>query len=317
MLTLDRLRISLLSDQPYSNLDELVRAELSVGRLTKQIRAELLELEDAVRAAPGFSQDAEEAIRDTIDALGGFCSPKHAYKNPPVLPSKEEIEQLTRWARVAFAVRCARRVLPLYLHSWPEGIAPYRIEVESLNDLDSLAGSPKPHEIFPRHRTIYGTVFLGMPDISASVASLLADLVLPILTPISQIDSVYNVARRSADLSSHLTDLKPVIRRDLDHLTRLSGWQHWTNDTPVPAEVFGPLWPEGPPDGWPVDADIQDRTDLPIELLSAARDLQQITENETIHVLRAINAYYIARTGVRLTMEDLRSLLPVGELAEV
>ena len=317
MLTLDSLRISLISDQPYSKLDELVRAELSAGRLTKQIRVELLELEDAVRALPGFSQQAEEAIRDTIDALAGFCSPKHAYHNPPVLPSEDEIALLPRWARVAFAARCARRVLPLYLHFWPEGIGPYRIEVESLNDLESLAGSSNPHETFPRHRIGYGTVFLGMPNISAQVASLLSDLVLPILTPTSQIDSVSNVVQKSADVSISLIDLKPVIRRDFDHLASLSEWQHWTNDTPVPPEVFGPLWPEGPPDGWPADEEIQSRTDLPIELLSAARYLEQVTEYETINVLRAINAYYIARTGVRLTMEDLRTLLPVGELAEV
>lgn len=177
MLTLDTLQSSLLSDQPYSKLDDLVRAELSSGRLTKQIRAELLEMEDAVRATPGFSEEAEEAIRDTIDALAGLCSPKHAYKNPPVLPTEEEIALLPRWARVAFAARCARRVLPLYLHFWPEGIDPYRIEVESLNDLESLAGSSNLREEFPRRRISYGTVFLGMPDTSARIASLLSDLV--------------------------------------------------------------------------------------------------------------------------------------------
>ena len=27
----------------------------------------------------------------------------------------------------------------------------------------------------------------------------------------------------------------------------------WTNDTPVPAEAFGELWPFGTPPGWPED----------------------------------------------------------------
>jgi len=36
------------------------------------------------------------------------------------IPTKEEIEQLPRWARVAFAARCARRVQPLYVIAWPD-----------------------------------------------------------------------------------------------------------------------------------------------------------------------------------------------------
>lgn len=35
------------------------------------------------------------------------------------LPTKEEIAQLPRWARVAFAARCARRAQPNFLKHWP------------------------------------------------------------------------------------------------------------------------------------------------------------------------------------------------------
>lgn len=35
------------------------------------------------------------------------------------LPTKEEIETLPRWARVAFAARFSRRVAPLFVHFWP------------------------------------------------------------------------------------------------------------------------------------------------------------------------------------------------------
>src|SRR5262249_40248212 len=30
-----------------------------------------------------------------------------------------------------------------------------------------------------------------------------------------------------------------------------AGPGRWTDDTPVPPKFFGPLWPEGPPPGWP------------------------------------------------------------------
>jgi hypothetical protein len=45
--------------------------------------------------------------------------------------------------------------------------------------------------------------------------------------------------------------------------------------------------------------------------------LEQMTEDEAVNVFNTINAYYIARTGNRLTMEDLRPLIAVSELAEV
>ena len=81
--------------------------------------------------------------------------------------------------------------------------------------------------------------------------------------------------------------------------------------------MFGPLWPEGPPKGWPADPDVPQRADLPLELLSRAKVLEQMTEDETVNLFNQINAYYIARTGTRLTMEDLLPMIAAGVLAEV
>jgi hypothetical protein len=36
------------------------------------------------------------------------------------LPTEEDIAKLPRWARVAFAARCARRALPLFVQHWPD-----------------------------------------------------------------------------------------------------------------------------------------------------------------------------------------------------
>ena len=35
-------------------------------------------------------------------------------------PRKNDIAILPRWARVAFAARCARRVQPLFMTGWPD-----------------------------------------------------------------------------------------------------------------------------------------------------------------------------------------------------
>jgi hypothetical protein len=54
------------------------------------------------------------------------------------LPTEAEIRQLPRWARVAFAARCARRVLPLVRHYWKDApedhCRPVQIETEDVDD---------------------------------------------------------------------------------------------------------------------------------------------------------------------------------------
>lgn len=40
------------------------------------------------------------------------------------------------------------------------------------------------------------------------------------------------------------------IRRDFDRLARLAREQNWTDETPVPPEVFGPMWPNGLAPAW-------------------------------------------------------------------
>ena len=44
------------------------------------------------------------------------------------------------------------------------------------------------------------------------------------------------------------------IRRDFDRVWRLAQANGWSDDTPVPPEVFGPLWPEGRVPKWATEA---------------------------------------------------------------
>ncbi|MEM9065772.1 MAG: hypothetical protein AAGB51_09820, partial [Planctomycetota bacterium] len=52
------------------------------------------------------------------------------------LPSKEELRTLPRWALVAYAARCARRVQPLFKASWPDAPAEH---VEAVDKAITLA----------------------------------------------------------------------------------------------------------------------------------------------------------------------------------
>lgn len=318
MISIDTIRSAVLSDQPWARLDEIVRAELVAGRTTRKIFDELWSISNEVQDTPGLSENGEDALGDTLDALNGFCSSKDAYKNPPILPSEDEIAELPRWARVAFAARCARHGEFAYMARFPdEGGRASTVVNELIREVERTAlFGARPSSLKTRN---------DFTDTELRV--FIRDLVMPAFEASWQsYDSVSSViatavaATASANAIASIAESSlgnKAIRRDFDHLLKLAEWQKWTDDTPVPPEVFGPLWPEGPPKGWPADPDVPQRADLPLELLSRAKVLEQMTEDETVNLFNQINAYYIARTGIRLTMEDLRPMVAAGVLAEV
>ena len=74
--------------------------------------------------------------------------------------------------------------------------------------------------------------------------------------------------------------------------------------------MFGPLWPEGPPPGWPADPDVPARTELPVAFLALERVSPVVLEDEAVNLFNALNRYHIARTGQRLTLEgDIHTMV--------
>ncbi|MCI0700628.1 MAG: hypothetical protein L0241_06065 [Planctomycetia bacterium] len=92
MLTLDAVRAAVLSDQPWTRLDELVRAEMAAGRKVKEIYEDLAGMADEIDNLPGLSDDGSDAFGDTLDALTGMCHRDCQYKDPPEkLPIEEDL----------------------------------------------------------------------------------------------------------------------------------------------------------------------------------------------------------------------------------
>lgn len=81
MITLESLLASLLTGDPYDGIDALVRSELMKGRRTREIHAELFPLAPSARNAPGFTDDAYEAMMGALDALTGNCHPDCSYSD--------------------------------------------------------------------------------------------------------------------------------------------------------------------------------------------------------------------------------------------
>ena len=270
MISIDAVRAAVLSDEPWTRLDELVRAELASGRTTKQIFDDLRSLTKEVRGTPGLSEDGEDALGDTLDALVGFCSSRYAYKNPPSLPTEEEIATLPRWARVAFAARCARRVLPLFTHFWPNAPEEHIKEVvDDIKAAEQYARKAAPAIDFNDAVVAALAARMTKFPLAAVVARAAARAIQSAKD--GHVDDNAREAAEAAAAAAEAADaaripsgICPIIRRDFDHLARFVQWQHWTDDTPVPPEVFGPLWPEGPPAGWPADPDTPQQTQQPV-----------------------------------------------------
>jgi hypothetical protein len=54
----------------------------------------------------------------------------------------------------------------------------------------------------------------------------------------------------TATIDTPLTAQLRCIRRDFVRLRRLAKKEKWTDETPVPPEVFGPMWPQGVEPYW-------------------------------------------------------------------
>lgn len=322
MIALDTVQNALRSPQPWSALDQLVQAELSAGRLTSQIHDELAATLDEVRSAPDHDEDREEPLLDTLDRLNGFCRAEIAYQNPPVLPTEDEIAKLPRWARVAFAARCARRVLPLFLIGRP---FPHERWYSSQDPQWSLSQAERSAAAGASQVTSQSGYFEAASHIyqdenpadaaahnSANAAAYAAADAGDNSRPLRAFFAMNYAARAAQGNTRLLAD----CRRDFDLLARLASTYGWTDDTPVPPEVFGPLWPEGKPAGWPDDPELPKRTDIALEAVVSERATETMIEDEVVNLFLAMNRFHIARTGQSLTVEDfqpyLAALVPAG-----
>jgi hypothetical protein len=118
-------------------------------------------------------------------------------KRVPLIPTKKEIETLPRLAQLAFATRCAQRVIPACQLSLSTG------------DRATVA------------------------EIVASAASAILE---------------------NATIDSPLIAQLRCIRRDFVRLKKLSLKEKWIDETPVPPDVFGRMWPEGIAPYWAAES---------------------------------------------------------------
>lgn len=260
------------------------------------------------------------------------------------------IKALPRRAIVAFAARCARRVQPLYDSKFDrEGVNPQAVSYEEVIrpaemraarrdsslpvripefiDLDSFH---KSQEGRWRNSASKWAATSAAYALKASVndsASKISEKVVfaasaavnaAVMQRVEQ--SAYGTAYSQEAVEAEAVALSTQLR-DLVLLSEACNREAWNDDTPVPPEFFGPLWPNGPPPGWPVgaqaDPDTEDPNGLVLRLHVGKFAPEEEVAAEVINLINALSAYHIACGGSGFVIEDWETFVPRAAPVEV
>lgn len=240
------------------------------------------------------------------------------------LPTREEIASLPRTARVAFAARCARRVLPLYTELFEEATAEQKQAVTQAVEMAEFWSANAEPDRPPRNVLLHAAhtsravftanSFFAFADavFAAAAAADAADAAATNhATATYAAAATYNAAAAAKAVAARAGVIR-AMWTDFALLTEASGF--WTDETPVPPAFFGPLWPEGVPEGWPAENADDLSMELEIEVPDDATDEE--VKAKVREVLSHADGLYRARGYGGLKVDDLEVLEEVSEETE-
>jgi len=189
--------------------------------------------------------------------------------NPPALPTKNDLKKLPLGAIVAYAVRCARRVQPLYGRA--AGGAKLAKHEAAVEEAISLAENfCLRHDV---HAAAYGAAYAARDAVDTAVAqdaarvasgaaraaayafdipqSAVYEHAIYASRVAAEADDAAQAAVRAADHAwADAQAVAAAARGDFERLLKLNHGTYPKVGDPIdPAEYgpLGPLWPEGPP----------------------------------------------------------------------
>lgn len=192
-------------------------------------------------------------------------------ENDVAIPTEDEIKLLPRWARVAFAARCARRVQPLF--AWARSNVEQNVAEEIEFAITLAEWSAANANLADYTCTVLHSVsgFAAEEIYWASIQAATSAS-----RGVGSADSAAIAASSARNAYLEFRDWFPVwpsgaehragFAEDFELLKAGSRIAEWNDDTPVPPEFFGPLWPRGVPDGWPVKEEASEGNELVLEL---------------------------------------------------
>lgn len=217
--------------------------------------------------------------------------------NRKLVPTPSDLMGLPRKARVAFAARCARRVFPVFklVHGLPD--KNWNALNSAIRTIENLAGGDG-NANANAAADIVRVVAYAAADIARDVSEAIRDdadagyaaadaarAAAYVARGTTYDDAIRDDAANAANAASaslrclqkvvtvgtvgHLTS----IARDFDRLQRLAKRENWTDETPVPPSVFGPMWEDPPPAWW--------NDDLPTDLGEYPGEVTEKSESLT------------------------------------
>lgn len=278
--------------------------------------------------------------------------------NAFTLPTDSDIKSLPRWACVAFAARCARRTLPIVRGMWPDvpesvmksldaaiAIAEHGhvtpLEARVAQGQADRAGLAVINEVVAsgarnssgRQRwdgsefmTLRGLTNAPGTAAGAVYAAINHKFIAENPNDAGPDSECYCLTTIGTSLPSTVLQKFPslaeAVRRDFDLVFTRARLEQWTDDTRVPPDFFGPLWPDGEPNGWPwpmksEDSLSVDESAADPELgrpLSLYFDTNDFSPEEISQVIRRLSALYKSVGGDELVIDDVCVLDPESAL---
>lgn len=255
------------------------------------------------------------------------------------LPTEEELITLPRWARVAFAVRCAERVRPLFKYFWRE--APEKV-VEGVDRavMFAKASATSPASVSKAIGTAaysveaaraYGASYNRTDARAAAEAARAASEA----SEAAYADAAAHAAARydtyaraaaaartaaaravrAARAAAHHDKNSVNARQDYELLRMLARGvpgrpgnnpTPWTDETPVNPDLLGPLWPFGEPEGWPEEAKEPRAGDqrLQIRLVAPPNASDKDIADAMAELVRRMDNLHRAMGGSGLVIDD-------------
>lgn len=188
-------------------------------------------------------------------------------------PTIECVGELPRWAQLAFAARCARRVEFIVLQDWPGAPEEYVNLIEqSITHVESAANNPQnatedaviardaAASITDEHAQKFNSSSSDSRDIPAILALYSASEAAYIGSRVTDGDysnliSAVSLTASSALKAAHkISDragevVQAGIQRDFELLVYYGEIHSWNDDSPVSPDVFGTMWQGLAPEG--------------------------------------------------------------------
>jgi hypothetical protein len=161
-----------------------------------------------------------------------------------LVPTEAELANLPRWARLGFAARCARRLLPLL--SPDKGAS----QSELVSTIAALVTAVEQSAANARiQKRAMATAYRAV-QVFQTYAPLERDVLAAAVAAYH--GEGCRAARCAVETLERLATVRTLRlvltpRKDFDRIVRTARRQAWTDDTPVSPESFGPLWDHAPP----------------------------------------------------------------------